>query len=603
MLDALDSIFAPNPFMPYGSCYLWQTKLISLHAVSDLFMALAYYAIPIMLLSVLARRRELPFQNILILFSLFMLTGGTIHLLAVWNLWHSAYWLTGVAKAITAALSITAAFELYCTVPDVLNLPSPGNLEATNQALETQIAERKKVEANLRKSAMRLQQALEFEALLKRITDRVRDTLDEEYILQAAVQELGKGLEALSCNAALYDLKTKTAIVHYEYVSSTVPVQGRVISMENSPHLYDQLLAGQYFQFCSLYPNPNRGRVAMLACPILDDKEILGDVWLVNAANHAFRDPEIRLLQQVANQCAIAIRQARLYQATKAQVQELQRLNQMKDDFLSTVSHELRTPVANIKLATRMLSLMLEPENCAETSGMVRSSDGDRSDASSEKARYAKTAHYLKILQDECQREIGLINDLLDLQRLESNRTTLTIEPIDLDEWLMRVVKPFDSRASSRQQTLVFETTETPLPIVYTDSVCLGRILTELINNACKYTPPGENIVVAAMPDTDKIHFEIRNSGVEIPAHELPLIFDKFYRVPSTDPWKQGGTGLGLALVQKLTECLNGDIQVRSENKLTCFTVTIPLALELHESSDQSEEMTTKIVDTVENIV
>ena len=101
--------------------------------------------------------------------------------------------------------------------------------------------------------------------------------------------------------------------------------------------------------------------------------------------------------------------------------------------------------------------------------------------------------------------------------------------------------------------------------------------MVELLNNACKYTPPGEQIVLKANARPGKIQIEVMNSGVEIPANELSRIFDKFYRIPSTDSWKQGGTGLGLALVKKLTERLGGEIWVESAFNQTCFTVELPL--------------------------
>lgn len=579
--------------MPHGSCYLWNTGLVGLHTASDLLIAIAYYSIPVMLFSFACRRRDLPFRQLFILFSLFILSCGTVHLLEVWVLWHPIYWLTGTVKALTAIVSIMTSFELYAVLPKALQLPSPGELERANQALQQQIADRLNVEESLRQSADRLQKALDFEALLKRITDKVRDSLDEGHILQAAVHELGLELGVRSCNAAIYDLSSKTAVVHYEYTDSTVPVQGRVISMENAPELYKQLLAGQHFQFCSLFPNPQRGRVAMLVCPILNDKEVLGDLWLINGADYEFKDLEVRLLQQVANQCAIAMRQARLYQATKAQVQELKRLNHLKDDFLSTVSHELRTPVANIKLATRMLSLIIEQSSQeGDRSPDQPSSSASAKPSATKSSNTSKADHYLKILQDECQREIGLINDLLDLQRLETNHTTLNIEPISLDDWLVKVVKPFEGRALTRQQQLALTTVDAPLPIIHTDSVSLGRILTELLNNACKYTPPEESILLHVQAKNDAMIFTVSNSGIEIPKREILHIFDKFYRVPSADPWKQGGTGLGLALVKKLTECLGGEIQVESHQMVTTFTVIIPLEFQMPVSKMKSLDET-----------
>jgi signal transduction histidine kinase len=98
-----------------------------------------------------------------------------------------------------------------------------------------------------------------------------------------------------------------------------------------------------------------------------------------------------------------------------------------------------------------------------------------------------------------------------------------------------------------------------------------------LLTNACKYTPTQEKIVVTARAAQARIEVSVNNTGVEIPASERERIFEKFYRIPSTDPWKQGGTGLGLALVQKRVALLGGTIQLESSANQTCFTVSLPL--------------------------
>ena len=119
--------------------------------------------------------------------------------------------------------------------------------------------------------------------------------------------------------------------------------------MAEHPDIYPQLLKGQYFQGCriSLPPESIRNykrQFSVLACPLMDDQGVIGDIWLYKPKESCFEKTEIRLVQQVANQCAIALRQSRLYQAAQSQVRELERLNCLKDDFLSTISHELRTP-------------------------------------------------------------------------------------------------------------------------------------------------------------------------------------------------------------------------------------------------------------------
>lgn len=407
-----------------------------------------------------------------------------------------------------------------------------------------------------------LQQALEYEAALKRITDRVRDSLDEHQILQNAVQELAVVLGASGCNAALYNLAEGTSTVRYEYAEGCPAIQGRVAKMNNAQPLYDQLLDGEYFQFCSLVPHPERGRVAMLACPISDDQGVMGDLWLINQKDYSFSDLEIRLVQQAANQCAIAIRQARLYQAAQAQVQMLERLNQLKDDFLSTVSHELRTPMTNMKMAIKMLAMKMQ-----------RTLEQDPAFAAA--ASKMQVDHYINILKTECEREINLINDLLDLQQLEAEGQDFPTHAIDLNVWLTRLAEPFHARVQQQQQRLILNLQPMLQPFE-SHMGCLNRIMAELLNNACKYTPAEGEITVNLQQQNGTLRLQVTNTGAEIAPSELSRIFDKFYRIPSSDPWGQPGTGLGLALVQGLVHRLGGQIVAASTGGKTLFTVELP---------------------------
>lgn len=430
-----------------------------------------------------------------------------------------------------------------------------------------------------------LQRVLEFEAMLKRITDKVRDSLDESQILQTVVQELAEVLEVAGCDTARYNLEQATSTILYEHAVSMPAVQGRIVHMVDYAEIYRQLLKGQYLHFCHTTADPirpERTQFVILACPIFVDQagpdgtvqEVLGDLWLFKQSQTAFEDLEVRLVQQVANQCAIAIRQARLYQTAQTQVAELETLNHLKDDFLSTISHELRTPVSNMKMAIQMLELTLNRQIPSSSTTTVPKIDTN------------KTARYLQILHDECEREITLVNDLLDLQRLEGKTQSLSLSAIELSLWLPQIMRPFIERTQNRQQKLRIDVAE-QLPLLVTDSDSLERILAELLNNACKYTPPGETIMVTAQAQVastanmtrEVIQFQVKNFGVEIPQSELSQIFEKFYRVPHADPWKQGGTGLGLALVQKLCEHLQGKILVESGSSQTCFTVELPLNL------------------------
>lgn len=243
---------------------------------------------------------------------------------------------------------------------------------------------------------------------------------------------------------------------------------------------------------------------------------------------------------------------------------EFQQSNSSKDDFVSTVAHELRSPLATMKLAIEMLQLV--PDQ-------------------------ARRQSYLDVLQSACDREVELVNDLLDLQRLEARTEQSDRELIDLTEWLPKLAETFQIRAQQRQQTLELHL-EPGLAPLYSNRSGLQRILSELCHNACKYTPPGGNIrlqafaktidsnhpfhqTLTACPVTAIMCMVISNEA-EIPAAALPQLFERFYRVPNSDLWQQGGTGLGLSLVKKLVETLGGIIEVTSEMGWTHFTLQFP---------------------------
>lgn len=257
------------------------------------------------------------------------------------------------------------------------------------------------------------------------------------------------------------------------------------------------------------------------------------------------------------------------------QTKEMEALDQLKDDFLSAISHELRSPMTNIKMATRMLKLLLQPDQHNED-GETQFGD-DR-----ERAKFkAKVDRYLLILEQECDREMALLNNFLDLQQLDAGNYRSNQTTIDLQEFIPQVIKPFLNRATNQQQTLQLKIANN-LSVLKVDQPSLERILSELLCNACKFTPAGGEIIVELWSKLSSVAaftllLRVKNSGVAIPLHEYSRIFDRFYRIPNGDRWKHDGTGLGLTLVQKLTKHLGGVIHVESKFGKNCFTVEIPI--------------------------
>lgn len=444
--------------------------------------------------------------------------------------------------------------------------------------LEQEIRERQMAEINFRRlnaklerqvqvRTLELQQSLKFELTLKRISDKVRDSLDCREILQNAVKELAIALEVDGCDAALYSLDRQSSLISYQYATSGVTkTQGQLLNVTDAPEIYSQLQRQlSCFAFCQVQPPPIRQDSAILACPIFDDQieqaGILGDLWVFKDRSDSFSDMEIRLVKQVANHCAIALRKAKLYETAQAQIQELQRLKQLSNQFVSTMIHELRSPIASIKMAIELLSTLVISQFDLE-----------------------QILRCIDVLERECDREISLIENLLYLQNLEAGQALEKRTTIHLPEFILEVIEPFKARTQKRQQFLLVDLAE-DLPTLTIEAFSLNRIITELLTNACKYTPAGETILVAincvnAQTDPDQpisLQIVVMNRGVELTPEQLPHIFDQFYRISSHDHWKQGGTGLGLALVNKLVEQLGGTIEVESKNNQTCFTVQLKI--------------------------
>ncbi|MBE9052963.1 GAF domain-containing protein [Nostocales cyanobacterium LEGE 11386] len=404
-----------------------------------------------------------------------------------------------------------------------------------------------------------LKQVQSFQTLVRRITEKIRDNRDKTQVLQTTTQELAKLLELECCYIELYSSCCSQVSVAYEYTTTLPPCKGLTKEIADFPEIYQPLLQKEYLQSVEIVPgwHPQLLVVTQLACPIFDDQGMLGNLWLIRPTQEMFDQLEIGLVQQIASECAIAIRQKQLYQKTQAQAQELAQRERVKNEFLRTLSQELRTPITSISLAAQTLESVLTPEGVLDIEIVPQ---------------------LLQILHNECGRESKLINDLLKLVYLETQPDPPTLIAIDLQTWLPPIVESFRELACCQRQELNL-TIETALPILETDITDLERIVTELLNHTCKYTPAGESITVSVTLTVDALQLRISNSGLEIPTSDQSRIFEPFYHISKNDPWKYSGTGLELALVQKMVSHLGGSIQVESAAGQTSFIVQFPQAI------------------------
>jgi len=314
---------------------------------------------------------------------------------------------------------------------------------------------------------------------------------------------------------------------------------------------------------------PKQGKTIPVAdsiAPIKNNNGAIAGAVLV------FRDATQQRLVQEQNRALERARQL------EYDIAELQCLDVLHDDRLSTASYELPISPAKIKLAVRILETILDQQ------GLLSSQF--RADAT-------VIARYWQIVQEQGKQKLKLVNDLLDIRAIETEVYPLQVTLIPVPDWISELMQPFAAWAQFQQQRLHIDI-DPNLPPLGSDQLSLTRILKELLNNAFQYTPAGENIGVTVRllgdGNVETLHatslrqgnrfctveIQVSNSGVEIPPEEQAKIFEPFYRIPSSYFWKQGGTGLGLTVVKTLVHRLQGEIDVMSDRNGTKFTIFIP---------------------------
>lgn len=237
-------------------------------------------------------------------------------------------------------------------------------------------------------------------------------------------------------------------------------------------------------------------------------------------------------------------------------VTELKNIERMKSAFVATVSHELRTPLTAIK---GFISTLLADDSFPEE---------DRRE-------------FYVIIDHECDRLTRLINDLLNIARIEAGES---LKPhyteVDLKRLAQKVVL-IQQQASNRHQ-LILEAPE-ELPNIIADEDKIDQVLTNLISNAIKYSPDGGQVRIKLQASDEKVHISVQDQGIGIPKEHLPKIFDRFHRVHTEDNRKIYGTGLGLYLVKHLVEQIHlGKVWAESEVGVgSTFHVELPMKLDI----------------------
>lgn len=552
------NFFTSGSFIPHGHCYLWQTNLVWLHILSDSLIALAYYSIPATLFYFVRKRQDLPFDWIFLLFSAFIVACGTTHLIEIWTLWHPTYWLSGFLKAITAIISVITAVQLVSLVPQALALPSPAQLEQTNQELQIQIAERLEIEEELRKYQNHLEEMVAVR------TNEITNTNEQ---LQQEILERQRILEIL-----------RQSEERYRYLAEAIPQLVWTTDTNGESDYFNQ----NWCEYTGLTLEQSLG-YGWLAALHPDDVQSADEVWSNAVKNTTIYNNEYRFKRafdgsyrwqlarglplkdeqgfvvkwfgtctDIHEQKQILEERAHLLELEQVARAKAETANRIKDEFLAVLSHELRTPLNAILGWSKLL----------QTRALGQ----------------AKTSEALATIERNATLQVQLIEDLLDISRILQGKLTLNITKINLESTILSALETMHLAAETK--LIEVNTAFAPdVRQVMGDSTRLQQVVWNLVSNAIKFTPKGGKVEVRLEQADDYAQIIISDTGKGISAEFLPYVFDYFRQADGTSTRSFGGLGLGLAIVRNIIEMHGGIVKAESEGegKGAIFTVSLPL--------------------------
>ncbi len=400
--------------------------------------------------------------------------------------------------------------------------------------------------------------------VLRKISEAILGSLDLKLVLEQILrQAMSSGSFDLG-NIRLLDSSGDTLemavvkgyrdpqnVLSHRSISRTM---GAAQSSRFRDLLFKQPCMEEHVQACKgLRTMKKEGVESLVQVPVRAGGEVLGIIQLASRTPRKFRHEEVNLLETIGNQMGVSIQKAQLYEQTRDQAVELKKANKGKDEFLSVMSHELRTPLNVItgyaEMVRRGMFGEINPEQDMALGKLMGCS----------KDLLGMISRILQATSIEAE-AIGLEKNEVALRCLLDDLKSVCIVPLDKDlnlHWDYPCEFPF----------------------MKTDGEKLKHILQNLINNAIKFTDKGRVTVSARhLPGVKRMEFRVADSGIGISQEMLPVIFEKFRQVDSSDTRAYGGVGLGLFIVKKFTEMLGGELSVSSElGKGSTFTVTLPI--------------------------
>jgi PAS domain S-box-containing protein len=525
----LESFLGRNGFMPHGYCITWRPDLLWSMVGADAVIAAAYFSIPLAIVSFLRKRPDSGVADAGLawvpwLFSGFIFWCGLTHVMNVWTVWQPDYGAQALVKVATAGISIVTAIGLWPLVPRAAKIPSVSQLQAVIAQLEAEVQKRRSAEERLnelqRNQAATLASA---QAALRESEGRLRFTLEAAQIgdwdLDFTTGEARRSLLHDRCFG--YDrLQDKWG---YETFLSHVHPEDR-------PDVVRRIEAGRAAlkgwsgEYRVVWPDASVHWVRTHVTVQQKDGKATHMLGIISDITQQKHDEEARLNAQ----------------RLEAENRQILEANRIKSQFLANMSHELRTPLNAVIGFADLLQ-----------SGAV---DGDAD----------KRRVFLGHIGTSGRHLLRLINDLLDLSKVESGRFEFFPEPVDLPS-LVRSVTDTLSPASQAKQIAVETQIDPALNDLVLDPARLKQVLYNYLSNAIKFTPDRGRVTVRARTEgTRRFRLEVEDNGIGIAPEDLPRLFTEFQQLDGSASKQHQGTGLGLALTRRLVEAQGGSVGVRS---------------------------------------
>jgi GAF domain-containing protein/response regulator RpfG family c-di-GMP phosphodiesterase len=406
------------------------------------------------------------------------------------------------------------------------------------------------------------------ESLINTITSAIRSSLDPQDIFAAITKQLGQALQVDGCVLSLWTEEDEFVQCMGLYDSfqrpENLPSPAQDQNKSHNNHRVTQELP--YYSQTSIHENPILQEIlqthepvvignvmhslpeihrfdlslkmparSLMVVPLLADGKCIGSITLCEGNKvRQWVSSDIDLAKAVAAQAAIAVQQSRLFEKTRQQAERLLELDKQKTEFFQNISHEFRTPI----------TLIQGPLESAVAAG--------------EGLSYSQSAIALR----NSRRLLRLVNQLLDLQRLDAGRMQPSFRPCDLVDFVNQIVESFRPYCEKKGLRLVTQLDE--CSTVYLDMEKFDKVVYNLLSNAMKFTSEGGTISVRLKSKNEHCILEVQDTGIGILKEQIPHLFERFRQAEGSANRSYEGSGLGLALVKELVELHGGQVSVES---------------------------------------